>query len=967
MDDVGRPSVPLVGRAAERDILLELLADARAGRAGAVVLSGDAGVGKSRLLRDVVEQAHADGMCVLIGHCIDFADSGLPYLPFTEIAGQLAPEDTGGVSRLLPMQRAMSADRPEDRLDRGALFDDVLRALLAAADKQPVVVVVEDAHWADQASRDLLGFLLSRLGTSRLALIVSYRSDDLHRRHPLRRVAAEWSRLPSVRRVDLAPLAPAEIRELLSSRRSSATDAVLSQIVGRAEGNAFFAEELLAAAEQSGRLGSVPAELAELVLVRLDRLSDEARDVVRVSAVAGRRVPHALLATVVGLPDGELDRALREAVDAHILEAAGADGYQFRHALLGEAAYDDLLPGERIRLHAAYAAALLKDRDLGPAAELARHARESHDLATAYRASVQAGDEAMALAAPQEAMQSYEAALQLQGAVGDRAGLVGLLEATIEATGAAGHRFRAVQLAQTSLAELPPDTEPGERARTLAALARAELDIDADRAAFDATTAALQLVPADPPSRLRASLAALHARSCAAAGRWDESQHWAEEALHVTNGLGLAPTFTDAPITLALVERVAGDQETASQLFRASIEASRAAGDVLGEMRARHNLAGVAYENGRLVEAADLYRIAWQRAGELGREWAPYGFDARVLQALALFQSGAWDESARVSDFSDESPPASAASMLRAVGALVRAGRGDPGALADIESCRSQWSRDGMLTVIATNALAEVQTQAGDVDGVLATYRTLVDTLTPLWGTEWFTARIRLAAQAMAAICAALETLPQSGRAALVDRAAELASDAARSGERVEGNWRLGAEAVAWQRRAQAEWARVRWRAGIDEPAAEEHISLWRASVAAFDFEQAYELARSRARLATVLRAAGQSEEALALARQAADFAQRVGAEGLRHELRVFNTAGNRPKDGPTPLTERENEVLGLLVQARTNRQIAKALYISEKTVSVHVSNILAKLGVRSRAEAAALAARSASGDIASD
>jgi DNA-binding CsgD family transcriptional regulator/tetratricopeptide (TPR) repeat protein len=955
MIDVGRPAVPLVGRIAERAILLELLANARSGQPGGVVLSGDAGVGKSRLLREVVDIAKAEGMRTLVGHCIDFADSGLPYLPFTEIVGQLHSDgsDDDALSRLLPGSRAMSAQRPDDRLDRGSLFEEVLRALTSVAAALPVLVVIEDAHWADQASRDLLGFLLSRLTNARIAIVVSYRTDDLHRRHPLRKVAAEWSRLPSVRRVDLAPMAPAEIRELMLARRVVASDAAITQIVARAEGNAFFAEELLAAAEQSGNVGSVPAELAELVLVRLDRLSNEAHDVVRMSAVAGRRVAHTLLATVVGLPDGELDQALREAVDAHILEPVGSTGYQFRHALLSEAAYDDLLPGERMRLHATYAAALKKDASLGPAAELARHARESNDLPTAYLASIQAGTDAMALAAPQEAMRSYEAALQLHAAVGEPERYIALVEATVEATSAAGHRFRAVSLARAALAELPDSSTPVDRARAFAALARAELTIDADRAALAATTEALALLPVDPPSLLWASTAALHAHSFAAASRWDESQRWADEALRVTSDLGLDPYVTDAPVTLALLARVDGDPQKASELFTDAIEASRRAGDVAAEMRGRHNLAGVAFENGRLTEAAELYRTAWNRAREQGREWAEYGFDARVLLALSLYEVGRWDDSAQVSFFADEMPPMSAAGLLTAVGALVRVGRGDLNVGPELERLRHHWSQDGMSAVISAGTLIDLYAHSGHAQQAIDAYDELVGAIAPLWGSYWFSGRIRLAAMTLAAITSEVGARPQARVELLVERGGELIADARRSSERSALRRRLGVEAIAWQARAEAEWARLRWRAGVDEPAAEEHVELWRLAVDAFDYEQAYEMARSRARLAAVLRAAGQPGPGREQAELAASFARGVAAAPLLAELGA-QAAASRPKDGSQALTDREREVFALLVEARTNRQIAKSLYISEKTVSVHVSNILAKLGVRSRAEAAA-------------
>ena len=217
MDDVPWTSTPLVGRSTEMAALLSAVDEAKTRRAGAILLSGDAGVGKTRLLDEVATGAHERGFGVLVGHCTDFGDAGLPYLPFTEIFGRLAGDrpdlvesvltNFPAIGRLLPTHRLIGAQPlPQDgQLDRAALFDAVLGALTALSTSEPLLVIIEDAHWADDSSRDLIGFLITRLTSQRLALVVSYRSDDLHRRHPLRRPIAEWSRNPRVRRVNLLP------------------------------------------------------------------------------------------------------------------------------------------------------------------------------------------------------------------------------------------------------------------------------------------------------------------------------------------------------------------------------------------------------------------------------------------------------------------------------------------------------------------------------------------------------------------------------------------------------------------------------------------------------------------------------------------------------------------------------------------------------------------------------------------
>jgi predicted ATPase len=363
---VPRSTVPLVGRTAELQTLTGAVEGARHNTASAVVVGGDAGVGKTRLLSELVSSVVADDVLCLIGHCVDLGDTPPPYLPFTEAFTRLAAERPDiaeavfdglpALARLLPGRSTVPAQAP---VDRGELFDSVLNALTELAADRSVTLFIEDVHWADQATRDLLGFLFTRLHSQRVAIVVSYRSDDLHRRHPLRRTLAEWSRLPAVTRVYLDPLGTDDVRTLVRSLNATGIDEhELEDIVRRADGNAFFAEELVAAAEQcNADAQQLPWQLADLLLVRLDRLSDDARQVVRVAAVGGRRVTHEMLEAVADLPAARLDDALRDAIDAHVLQlTSSGHGYVFRHALLADGVYDDLLPGVGVRLHAAYAA-----------------------------------------------------------------------------------------------------------------------------------------------------------------------------------------------------------------------------------------------------------------------------------------------------------------------------------------------------------------------------------------------------------------------------------------------------------------------------------------------------------------------------------------------------------------------------------------------------------------------------------
>src|SRR5579875_75487 len=343
------PAGRMVGRDGELSRLLALLDDAEAGRSVAALVSGDAGVGKSRLVAEVSRLAAGRGFTVLSGQCAELGDS-VPYLPLVDAlrgaAQDAAVRDALGsrpaLSRLLPDGGGWrKADEDRSGLARQQMFGEVLGLLAELAAAAPVLVVLEDLHWADATTRDLITFLSRMLHRERVALIGSYRTDDLHRRHPLRPVVAELLRLPSVTSVELAPLQAAAMAEHLTAAAQDRLDAtVLNDIVARAEGNAYYAEEPL------------PASLAALLLSRVEQLSDAAQLVLRAAAVAGRRADDELVRAASGLPAAQYEAAVREAVAHQLLVPDGTEGYVFRHALLREAVYADLLPGERTRLHA---------------------------------------------------------------------------------------------------------------------------------------------------------------------------------------------------------------------------------------------------------------------------------------------------------------------------------------------------------------------------------------------------------------------------------------------------------------------------------------------------------------------------------------------------------------------------------------------------------------------------------------
>ncbi len=972
---VPRSAAPLIGRVAELQALQSAIDDARAGRASVIVVDGDAGVGKTRVLNELTAASVQRGVQLMVGHCVDLGSAPPPYLPFSEAFARLAGEQPDlivelltahpQIARLLPRRESNGAD---DRIERGELFAAVLAAFAELARRQPVLLVIEDVHWADQASRDLLGFLFTRVGSEQFALVVSYRSDDLHRRHPLRPVVAEWARLPAVERIHLDPLPPEDVRTLVQAMHARPLgEADVASIVSRADGNPFFAEELISAAERCDDAQQLPWHLADLLLVRLDGLSDDGRRAVRVAAVAGRRVSHDVLVEVVDLPPERLDTALREAIEAHILELTPSGrGYTFRHALLAEAVYDDLLPGEVVRLHAAYAAVVASRGDRS-AAELARHARLSRDYAMAYEASVRAGDEAMSVAAPQEALQHYETALDLRQRLPDPPDTADLLVSLADAAAAAGRAHRGYRFARAALDALD-DNAPGEtRGKLLYALAVVCIEGERDDEARGATTAALRLVPS-APSPLRARLAALHARLAMVFGLEMESEKWAREAIDIAARLGRPLASSDAETTLAMLQRRRSEPDEVAERLLHTAEQARLHGEPAAEIRSRYNLGSLYLEHGDLRAAEHAYLETWQRAGEVGRPWMLFGVESRALAATVQYEQGEWDAALDTLDLTGEQATPLARARLNAVRMMVLVGRGDPHALDAAGGLRQWWQRESLVANASVQATLDQYGWDGRADDAAALADEAVAVLSPMWQQEWFLGRIRFCALVVIACAAELGTASQTRRDTLVELAGRFVGEAHTAAEQGVPRGRgLGVEAVAWLARVEAEWARLRWLAGVNVPAPGEHLGAWQRAVDSFGYGNEAERARCRTRLAAVLRAAGCGAEAAAQADLARTAARAMGAVPLLAEIRALGTvpASKRAPGGLAALTDRERDVLGLLVAARTNRQIAAQLYISEKTVSVHVSNILAKLDVRSRAEAAALAHRAETGPTA--
>ncbi|MFD8228113.1 AAA family ATPase [Streptomyces massasporeus] len=960
-------ATPVVGRDAELTRLSGVLERARGGEARAVLIAGDAGVGKTRLLDEVGGQAAATGMTVVTGHCVDLGDVGLPYLPFTEILGVLAADErfAGALAAHPVVERLLGAgsDSARDVDGRLRLFEGMAGLLAEVAEVAPLLLVLEDLHWADQSSRDLLRFLLGRgVLRHRLAVFASYRADDLHRRHPLRPLLAELIRLPPVERLELRPLADADVDRLVRALEPGPLpDATVRRIVERAEGNAFYAEELLAATDTES--GGVPSGLADVLLIRFEQLPETAQQVLRTAAVAGRRVEHDLLREAVGLPEAELESALREAVGRQLLVAGDDDTYSFRHALAREAVYADLLPGERARLHGAFARLLAGRGHLAEsAAERAHHYRESHDLAEALAASLEAADHAQRVGAPAEEQRHLETALALWAAVDPASrpsgGGVDRVTLTLRASAAAAHAgrlHRAVALTRSALAELGQDADSELAARVRYTLAGNLLSVDSLTAAFAYSSEALAMIPEDPPSRTWVWAAATHVLAARHVGENETALRVARRALGVAEQLGVTDAQADLLISLAVFDGAGRRGPEGRERLVKARDLARSSGNAPVELRALFNLAMGCYESGALSECVPWLTEGLDRARQAGLLSSTYPLEMRYLRLLVLHVLGRWDECLRAAAADPEVPQA-AGGYTFGPALYVALARGDLGA-ADRARALLEGPFDWMATLVAGIVLTDAAALRGDPEDAVrwmrSTVTALADEAVPRPGVT-----VRLAALALSAVADAATGLRLTGDEAGARRWSDTASELVELARAVathgEGGAPQGPEGQAWLARAEAEW--IRATKGPDAAA-------WSEAVTAFGYGDVYELARCRARYAEALVAAGRRQEAAAEARAVREVADDLGAAPLREQVdalvrrgRLSEASGDDDRAGP--LTAREQDVLRLLALGRSNRQIGEELFISGKTASVHVSNILAKLGASSRGEAVAIAYR---------
>ncbi|GIE84764.1 regulatory protein, luxR family [Actinoplanes regularis] len=982
----------LVGRDADLAALHDALRRVRSDEPAAMLVGGEAGVGKTRLVEEFTRALAGEPVRVLTGQCLELGEEGLPFAPFAAALRELVRREGREVldGREADFARLMPELGPPSEFGeahRGLLFELVGALFARLCAQRPLVLILEDLHWADRSTRDLIGFLIRSSRAPRMLLLATYRTDELHRGHPLRPFVAELERVRGVRRLELDRLDREGTAELLGHLLGAEPEPqTVDAVSSRAQGVPFFIEQLAATADPA--CADLPETLRDLLLSRVDLLPEAAQRMLRVAAVGGTRLGHDLIARVAGVDEITCESALRVVVAAQLIVFDPDGGYEFRHALVREAVHDDLLPGEHTRLHARYAEAIETDPQLVPPgrapAEIAHHWHAAKNHPRALVTAKQAADEARRRFAYAEQARLLDRALELWEQVPEATELLGvrhldLLEETALVAIDSGELQRALSLTRAALADLDTGAEPVRAARLL--VRRAKLVRLAGKSdGFAEAKEAYRLLTGAPDDRVRAGLlgdvAYLFAKSDGDEVEriWEQLRASADQ--HGDAAAQIAAELTKGQVCAGRVPAAEG-----LPILRAAVAEARAAGDERALTRGLINVSDVLFELGRYAESATAAAEGVPHAVRYGVSRTT-GVYLLSNQAEALLALGRWDEAdALLAEAARQDPPGLVAVPWLRLRARLRLFRGHPGAGHLITRLVSMLGKpyvppEKKLWMLELRILAALS--AHDGAAVLSAARAAVHEPVlldrPRYAWQLLTAAARAATFHREAGRGSVhrEAGPGSvhreagpGLASPGDPAwagpSRSAGDSASDGATPADVERL-VERIRWAaqrlpRRYPAELA----AAAQVEAELDGGADRWNAAVAAWRVDsQPFELASVLLRAAEA-NAADRPAAASALA-EVTTIATGLGAAPLLEAAEVLaRRLGVRPAvAGPATevLTAREHEVLRLVAEGQSNGQIAHRLFISPKTASVHVSRIIAKLEVTNRVEAAAVARR---------
>ncbi|MDQ1374547.1 MAG: hypothetical protein QOJ09_1885 [Actinomycetota bacterium] len=989
----GRPSNPtLVGRVAELGALQARFVALTDRGATTVLVAGEAGIGKSRLIEEFRDRAREAGALVAVGVCTPADGGGLPYGPVVgmlrDLARQLAPHDAAELVE--PVQRDLGlhvapAGRGEPApvgrfmavgMAKTALFESMLRTVKSLADRAPTVLVFEDLQWADSGSVEMIDFLTRNVEAHPVLLICTYRTDEVDGGLAAHRLFAELGRHPRVTHVELGGLDRNEIAEFLRGVLDERPDwALVDAVFNRSQGNPFFAEELAAARHAT----TLPRALRNVVMMRIDQLSADGRHVVAIAAASGAPIQPGLLSAVAEVEGARLDAAVAEAVERKVLVVTpGASTLEFRHALVAEVAHEAVLPGERARLHRRLAEALTAQPGLGAegpghaAVELARHWWEAGEWPAAFHTSISAALAAGELLIMPEAHVHFERAIAAARHASEDVtpGDLDWGELLVRASDAAyitGETARSIELAQQALTHLDVEGDAARAAACYTMLARNAWAAGQHDLVFDSFTRAKSLLPSSPPSAALAGVLAEEARVLMLSAHYQDAITRCEEAIDVAREVGDRITEGHAGNTLGVCLVEQGDTDRGIALVREALAIAEELAHPDQISRAYANLTHVLSQVGRTEEAAAVTLDGVARGGSF--------VDVRLNSAgqnsaEALLRLGRWDEAEELLSRLSDRGAGSCQYGFYAVNSLpaLRRGRFDE---ADRLLATAEGLAIGRNTLQERGWIHQLRAELClEQDEPAAAMREIDQALTIGAGTDDEDIRAEVVALGLRALADTARASSATRRRIDEDKQQRLARGFVEDAEGfargyVERGWAPNPRLEALAALCRAEESRLL------EPDGE----LWFAAASAWDAcREPYPAAYCRWRAAEALLAT-KSERGRAI--EAVHAAWRVGSslgarplqarvERLAERARIpLPESAEPPTLSPAQaaaedlgLTPREVEVLTQLTRGRTDREIADELFISKKTASVHVSNLLRKLDVGNRMEAAAIGQR---------
>lgn len=951
-----------------------------------MLVMGEAGVGKSRLVAAAADAVTQAGAVVLTGWCLPLSGD-LPFLPVFDLLralgevedgrllkdalGECPPFVAGEVSRFAPglglSPDQPPSDEPDDGWRKQRLFDGLARLFDAAARLRRVAVLIEDVHWADSTTLELLDYLLSPAHADAVAVVLTCRADEVTNQALL-----EWleriHRNRRVRRMDLAPLSEAETGEQIALLLGGPTpDTFAKKIFSRSEGNAFFTEQLVAAGAEQGE--ELSPGLTSLLLSRVDQVTGAARHVLTALAVAARPLDEGSLGQVCDQPVPLVRKALQVLLTARLLRRPDSAGrYQLRHALLADVVNADLLAGVRVELHTRVADMMAAWDEPAVGAEVAEHLAAAGRYADELRWRVIAARHADSVFAAAEAAGQWQRAIKLSehvpvGSLVEGMSLAQLYGAAEDALTLAGDDEAAGQLAEQALHRLA-DADQASRADVLRRAGNAR-GIASPERGLDLLYQALTIYEQLPPSPGQVKTMKELAGILHNAGRPDNAREFIDRGAEVAERAGLQYPLFEFRCVQAMYESRTGDPEAALRRIEALRDDLTEADGASPYIWVAIFHAGILYNLGRLDEIERASAPALRMASDQGMGSAFKTAQVRGNLVEALFELGATEAAARWVEPLTQGTASLSATFDYASRARVEMLRGNLGEAKRRSDEIDQLPASTLAFQAGTGTeQAELELWRGEADAALERAESLLARLAEAGQSDCDAALLVLGLRA----CADLAEQARSRRDA--EALGAVMSSAARLSELrglitpdpfTTGPFRLTATAdhASWQ----AESSRLHGNSdpAVWELAATEWHRLTRPHRAAY--------ARWR-RAQALLAEPGRRTTAAAALRTAADEATqhvplltairelarraRIDLSEVADLLEVQQTQPNHP----FALTERELAVLRLLVEGKTNSEIGAALFISQKTVSVHVTHIMRKLDVTSRVQAATVAER---------